>query len=215
MVTSGYVQWQEYSRPDMLVMCGRGFGDAAYVVKAEEVREGIPGRQQQWRPSAVVRHRSRGCYGSSPEAALRPSSSSPANPVSPNASGSASPAPAAHESVPSKPRTPPSFCIEQPRRLQPLEERAACRRETRGATLPSPLRQSGEEALEGAWRSCDVEVMVAEEAGPEVGEGRETGDEMDEVPPGERDLQVDILRGVGGQSQGHQCLKEVPAMEAD
>ena len=31
----------------------------------------------------------------------------------------------------------------------------------------------------------------------------------------ERNLQVDILHGVGGQSQGHQCLKEVPTMEAD
>ena len=35
------------------------------------------------------------------------------------------------------------------------------------------------------------------------------------APHGERDLQVDILRGVGGQSQGHQCLKEVPTMEVD
>ena len=32
---------------------------------------------------------------------------------------------------------------------------------------------------------------------------------------GERGLEVDILRRGGGQSQGHQCLKEVPAMEAD
>ena len=31
---------------------------------------------------------------------------------------------------------------------------------------------------------------------------------------GERGLEVHILHGVGGQSQGHQCLKEVPTMEA-
>ena len=44
MATGLWVQWQEYSRPEMLVMCGRGFGDAADIVKAGEVR-GIPGMQ--------------------------------------------------------------------------------------------------------------------------------------------------------------------------
>ena len=45
MATSRWVQWQEYSRPEMLVMCGQGFGDATDVIKVGEVRGGIPGRQ--------------------------------------------------------------------------------------------------------------------------------------------------------------------------